>query len=234
MIIKVCGLCNTDNARAVAGVGVDMIGFCFMPQSERYVSMISSHSGLLPDYSEERMKSVRTADGKDEAELSMPKRVGVFADDMPQNIVTRIYNYKLDYVQLNGEELPLMIDNLRRTLVPDINPEIKIIKTIQVERAEDFSLCDQYRDVVDMFLFTGKQSSAYATGSKFDWSLLNAYQGDVPFLLGGGISVDDTDAILQIKHAKFAGIDINESFEKAVGEKDIDMLVGFVNKLKQR
>ena len=45
-------------------------------------------------------------------------RVGVFVDDMPQNIVTRVYNYGLDYVQLHGDESRITCDNLRRTIDP--------------------------------------------------------------------------------------------------------------------
>ena len=62
-------------------------------------------------------------------------RVGIFADDMPQNIVTRVYNYGLDVVLLLGDESAVMIDNLRRTLDPDIRPGIRIVKAQSLEEA---------------------------------------------------------------------------------------------------
>ena len=52
------------------------------------------------------------------------QRFGIFADDMPQNIVTRVVNFNLDIVQLDGEE-SIMINNLRKILDPDIHAGIK-------------------------------------------------------------------------------------------------------------
>ena len=37
-IIKVCGMRDTENIRAVDGLPVDLMGFIFWPKSSRYVS----------------------------------------------------------------------------------------------------------------------------------------------------------------------------------------------------
>lgn len=119
----------------------------FRPESPDYVRMISSKAGIMPDYSEERLRLLRSsgaASGDDGAasevtgaasevtggEARKVLRVGIFADDMPQNIVTRVYNYRLDVVWLKGAESQVMIDNLRRTLDPDIRPGIQIVKEL--------------------------------------------------------------------------------------------------------
>ena len=106
--------------------------FDFRPDSPDYVKMISSRAGIIPDYSEERLRSLRTV--ADEVEQAGEKklRVGIFADDMPQNIVTRVYNYQLDVILLKGNESDVMIDNLRRTLDPDIHPGIRIVRTLDL------------------------------------------------------------------------------------------------------
>lgn len=49
MIIKVCGLRDPENIRAVMGLGADMIGLVFDRRNPRYVSSIPSNVGLLPD-----------------------------------------------------------------------------------------------------------------------------------------------------------------------------------------
>ena len=54
MMIKVCGMRDADNIRAVAELGVDLMGFVFYPDSPRFVQMISSHAGIIPDYSKGR------------------------------------------------------------------------------------------------------------------------------------------------------------------------------------
>jgi phosphoribosylanthranilate isomerase len=105
----------------------------FRPESPDYVRMISSQAGIMPDYSEERLRLLRSSEPASEVtggEARKVLRVGIFADDMPQNIVTRVYNYRLDVVWLKGAESQVMIDNLRRTLDPDIRPGIQIVKEL--------------------------------------------------------------------------------------------------------
>ena len=166
-------------------------------------------------------------------EAAIPKFVGVFVNDMPQNIVTAVYNYHLSYVQLHGDESPVMIDNLRRTLVPDIAPQIKIIKAISVSSAEDLKRCEQYEGHVDLFLFDTKCKGYGGSGQKYDWSVLEAYTGQTPFLLSGGIGPDDIDRLRDFHHAQCVGIDLNSKFETAPGMKDAEMLKKFINSLNK-
>ena len=161
-----------------------------------------------------------------------PKRVGVFVDDMAQNIITRVYNFHLDYVQLHGSETPDAIDNLRRTIDPDIHQGIKIIKTISVSSADDMLKGHDYEGHADMLLFDTKCASFGGSGNKFDWTLIERYDGSLPFLLSGGIGPDDAAAICSLKHPLLAGIDVNSRFETAPGVKDIGLLETFVNYIR--
>ena len=229
MIIKVCGMRDADNIREVSELDIDMMGFIFWKDSPRFVRMISSHAGIIPDYSEERLNK---NSGKVVNDQHRIKRVGVFVDDMPQTIVTRIYNYELDYVQLHGEESCIMIDNLRRTLEPDIRTGVKIIKTISVSSAEDIEKTKEYEGCVDLFLFDTKCPTIGGSGDKFDWSVLSAYKGNVPFLLSGGIGMDDVDKIKSFQHPQFAGVDVNSCFETEPGVKDVEKLRLFIEKLR--
>lgn len=130
---------DADNIRDISALGVDMIGLIFYPPSPRYVQQFSSGAGIIPDYAPDMGKT--------------PLRVGVFVDDMPQNIVTRVYNYKLDYIQLHGNEPRETLENLRATIDPDIKPKIKIIKAISVSSAEDIKKYKEYVGAADLFLF---------------------------------------------------------------------------------
>ena len=167
-------------------------------------------------------------------EAAIPKFVGVFVNDMPQNIVTAVYNYHLSYVQLHGDESPVMIDNLRRTLVPDIVPQIKIIKAISVSSAEDLKRCEQYEGHVDLFLFDTKCKGYGGSGQKYDWSVLEAYTGQTPFLLSGGIGPDDADRLRDFHHPQCVGIDLNSKFETTPGMKDINLLQNFLHQLNKQ
>ena len=223
MVIKVCGMRDAQNIREVSQLGVDMIGMIFYPKSPRYVEMQSSHAGIIPDYVKEdiNIKSSKT-----------PARVGVFVDDMVQNIVTRVVNYHLDYVQLHGNEPREMCENLRLTLDPDIRPGIKIIKAISVSDASDIRKYKEYVGAVDLFLFDTKCKTVGGSGQQFDWQVLEQYDGEIPFLLSGGIGPEDASRLHAFHHPKCIGIDLNSRFEIEPGVKDVEKLKGFLNAMQ--
>ncbi len=232
-LIKVCGMRDTQNIREVAALGVNLIGLIFYPKSPRYVESISSDAGIIPDYSSLTPDPLPEGEGRYMLDKQL-KAVGVFVNDMPQNIVTAVYNYHLSYVQLHGDESPVMIDNLRRTLVPDIAPQIKIIKAISVSSAEDLKRCEPYEGHVDLFLFDTKCKGYGGSGQKYDWSVLEAYTGQTPFLLSGGIGPDDIDRLRDFHHPQCVGIDLNSKFETAPGMKDINLLQNFLHQLNKQ
>ena len=210
---------DADNIRDISALGVDMIGLIFYPPSPRYVQQFSSGAGIIPDYAPDMGKT--------------PLRVGVFVDDMPQNIVTRVYNYKLDYIQLHGNEPRETLENLRATIDPDINPNIKIIKAISVSSAEDIKKYKEYVGAADLFLFDTKCKTVGGSGEQFDWQVLQAYDGDVPFLLSGGIGPDDAERIKNFHHPKCIGIDLNSKFEIEPALKDVEKLKQFLVNVKK-
>lgn len=210
---------DADNIRDISALGVDMIGLIFYPPSLRYVQQFSSGAGIIPDYAPDMGKT--------------PLRVGVFVDDMPQNIVTRVYNYKLDYIQLHGNEPRETLENLRATIDPDIKPKIKIIKAISVSSAEDIKKYKEYVGAADLFLFDTKCKTVGGSGELFDWQVLQAYDGDVPFLLSGGIGPDDAERIKNFHHPKCIGIDLNSKFEIEPALKDVEKLKQFLVKVKK-
>ena len=233
MIIKVCGMREPENIRAVSALGIDMMGFIFWKRSPRFVQMISSQAGIIPDYSLERLNKGRGKVEESTSVIEQPKRVGVFVDDMPQSIVTRVFNYGLDFVQLHGEESRVMIENLRRTLEPDIKSGVKIIKALSIEKPEDVSRYKEYEGVVDMFLFDTKCKTVGGSGEQFDWNVLDQYDGETPFLLSGGIGPDDVERVKSFKHPRFAGIDLNSRFEIEPGLKDVEALRQFINAIRK-
>ena len=233
MIIKVCGMRETENIREVAELGVDMMGFIFWPESPRFVKMISARAGIIPDYSEERLRKMRQGQESPSAVASRPKRVGVFVDEMPQSIVTRVYNYDLNYVQLHGNESAVMIENLKRTLIPDIAPDIKIIKALSIREKDDVKRWREYEGTADMLLFDTKCKTVGGSGEQFDWSVLEAYDGNIPFLLSGGIGPDDAERVLKFSHPQFAGIDLNSRFEISPALKNVDELKSFIQTIRQ-
>ena len=222
MIIKVCGMRDVTNIKKVTALGVDWIGLIFWPKSPRYIPMEPVRAGIIPD---------QTMMEKTTDERTSYKRVGVFVDQNPQDIITRAVSFKLDLIQLHGHESPTLIRNLHKTLDPDLRNGIKFIKAISVKTAEDIATYKQYQDCVDYFLFDTKCPSVGGCGQQFDWNVLQAYDGQRPFLLSGGIGPDDVQKIKSFRHPQFVGIDLNSRFEQAPALKDIPKLQLFLSKL---
>ena len=200
-IIKVCGMREPDNIRAVEALGIDLMGFIFWPTSSRYVSQ-------RPDYLPKRVK-----------------RVGVFVDEDPEQVKRLANDYGLDYIQLHGQESPSYIFQLRG---------LHVIKAFNISTAEDLLQTQPYEGLVDYFLFDAKGKSVGGNGEKFNWDVLDAYQGNTPFLLSGGIGSDDAERVNALYHPKCIGIDLNSRFELAPGLKDIDALRRFVNDINRK
>ncbi len=226
MKVKVCGMKEPEDIRQVISLGVDMLGFIFHKDSPRCIKNTPSTAGNLPDYADEEI--CESLNGQS------VERVGVFMDEMPQDIITQTYNYRLDYVQLMGEENPIYIENVRRTLVPDIVPEVKIIKAIPISDEGSFRQTEGYEGLVDVFLFTSQSAPFSEDEKKFDWDLLNHYQGDTPFILSGGIDLADAEELLSLCHPRFMGVDLTINFEKSVGMKDVEKLKKMLNCLHNK
>ena len=202
-MIKVCGMREADNIREVEALGIDMMGFIFWPKSSRYVSQ-------CPDYLPKRVK-----------------RVGVFVDEDPEQVKRLADDYGLDYIQLHGHETPEVISYLRTPALP--HP--RILKAFNISTAEDLIQTQPYEGLVDGFLFDAKGKSVGGNGEKFNWDVLDAYQGNTPFLLSGGIGPDDAERVNAFYHPKCIGIDLNSRFELAPGFKDVAKLKEFMYNL---
>ena len=84
-----------------------------------------------------------------------------------------------------------------------------------------------------MLLFDTKCKTVGGSGEQFDWSVLEAYDGNIPFLLSGGIGPEDTERVLKYSHPQFAGIDLNSRFEISPAVKDVEKLKTFIQTIRQ-
>lgn len=232
MKVKVCGMRNGENIRQVAALGVDYIGMVFWDKSPRNVTMIPTHAGIIPDRVALHHSSSEIQPAGSETTCRRPQRVGVFVDEMPQSIITRVVSYKLDVVQLHGQESPTLIRNLRATLDPDLRPGIQIWKAISISSADDIARYKDYEDSVDAFVFDTKCTSVGGSGQQFDWSILDSYDGSLPFMLSGGIGPDDAERVKAFHHPRLMGIDLNSRFETAPAQKDVAALQRFLEMLR--
>jgi phosphoribosylanthranilate isomerase len=207
MIVKVCGMRQAGNILRVAALGVDWIGFIFWEKSKRY---------LGEEEGERARETTR------EASFG---RVGVFVNAAIEEMTAKASLYRLDYLQLHGDESPGLCRSLRREGLP-------LIKAFSVATQEDLRKTVPYEGLTDYFLFDAPCAGYGGSGKSFDWSVLEAYEGRTPFLLSGGIHPGSLEAIRHFRHPRLAGIDLNSGFEAAPGLKDVARLASFLQALR--
>ena len=206
MIIKVCGMREPQNIREVAALAINWIGFIFSERSKRFV---------------ERCPTEQQA--TDSEQLS-PKKVGVFVNATIESMMEKASAYKLDYLQLHGNESPEDCHTLQKR-------GYSLIKAFPIATKEDFEKTREYEGRVDYFLFDTRCEGYGGSGKRFDWSILTEYEGETPFLLSGGIRPENAEAIRNFRHPRFAGIDLNSGFEIEPGLKDVDKLKNFIQQI---
>ena len=154
------------------------------------------------------------------------KRVGVFVNESIETIVDKATLFSLDIVQLHGDESPDMCQIL-------MEKQIKVIKAFGFATSFPSEKIAQYEDLCKYFLFDTQTPTHGGSGRKFDWNILQHYQGNTPFLLSGGIGPNDISAIQEFSHPLCIGIDINSQFELSPANKDIQSIQQFLKSLKQ-
>lgn len=158
------------------------------------------------------------------AYLPKCKRVGVFVNEDVEQVKHIANDYALNLIQLHGNESPDYVKQLR---------EWETIKAFNIASADDLKQTRAYEGIADYFLFDTKGRSVGGNGEKFDWSILEGYHGNTPFLLSGGIGPEDAELLRHWLHPKCIGFDINSRFELEPGIKDTDKIKTFINTLRQ-
>ncbi|MGB1269131.1 MAG: phosphoribosylanthranilate isomerase [Flavobacteriaceae bacterium] len=201
--LKVCGMRDKENIKALSELKPDFMGFIFHEKSPRNVTHTIS--------------------------ITIPKdisKVGVFVNKPIEFITEKIKAFNLDYIQLHGNESPEFCSELK-------NKGLKIIKAFNISEAFDFTTLKSYESFCDYFLFDAFGKQAGGNGIAFDWALLNNYKGELPFLLSGGINDTMVSSIKNITHLKFSGIDINSGFETAPALKNIKSIKSFSETIRK-
>lgn len=212
MMIKVCGMRETDNINALQELDIDFMGIIRYPKSKRFVDQVQ----------------------KSEIEqLTMNKgTVGVYVNSSLKEILQDIIPLQLDVVQLHGDEDSAFAKAL-------LQLDIKVFKAFQIKEDFDFTSLKEWELLAEefagklFFLFDTATKNYGGSGKKFNWQILDSYKGNVPFLLSGGISSGDVTNIKNIKHDMFLGVDLNSKFEDKPGLKNIEMIKSFIEKLRK-
>ncbi len=220
MKLKICGM--KYNTMEVAALQPDYLGFIFYEGSPR-------------NFEAEEISKVPNG----------IKKVGVFVDAPINLIIEKVIKFQLDVVQLHGDETASYCKSLKakckvernRNLLPnheELNYTLpEIWNVFSIKNTFNFNELKPYGNFVDAFLFDTKGKEKGGNGYTFNWEVLKNYPSEKPFILSGGIGLEEISAIKEIlkTNLPILAIDVNSKFEEKPGLKNIAKLKNFIERI---
>ena len=209
--IKVCGMTLPEQVVALDEMGVDLAGFIFYPKSPRY---------MATKISPERMRQIKGRIAK----------VGVFVNMPYDELMRTVDSYRLDMVQLHGDETPIFCEQVANY--------VTVVKAFRLSDNDPIEwMVKAYHDAADMYMFDTLGAGYGGTGKKFDWNVLKDAVINKIYFLSGGIEAGDEEKLKEfIKEPvgqKLFSIDINSKFEISAGVKDMVRIKKFVDAVRK-
>ena len=172
MRLKVCGMTMLEQIKELESIGVDFAGLIFYPRSPRY----AFRGGLNAD----KLKRERLTINK----------IGVFVNEPEEQLLRLVDEWRLDMVQLHGDESPRYCER--------ISNHVNTIKAFRIGKDENIPYKTYpFNDAADMYLFDTLGAQYGGTGEQFNWQLLHDAGIRKPYFMSGGIGVDDAKKVLE-------------------------------------
>ncbi len=204
-VIKICGLSTSETLAAALAAGADMVGFVFVAKSPRYVSLAKAR---------ELAKQVGRRAAK----------VALLVDPVDEAIAAAIDALGADLIQLHGKETPERVGFIQTRF------DRPVLKAVGVAQRRDLAAIAPYAGIARHLLIDAKppKDAAYpgGHGAPFDWSILDALDPGLPFMLSGGLTPANVEAA--ICRIQPWGLDVSSGVERAPGEKDVDRIIQFI------
>lgn len=219
-LVKICGVTDAATAITAARAGADFLGFVFFRKSPRFVT---------PEAAEEIILDLKQA-SFDEG-FALPRLVGLFVDAGEKELSEAAP--LLSHFQFHGHESPERCKELGEEF------GVEVIKAVPVAGPEDVAASKEYEGFADMLLFDAKPPPGAGRpgghGVSFDWTALDAYAGETPYLVAGGLTPENVTGPVAAKdkHAAFLGVDVSSGVESAPGKKDPALVKAFIAAAKK-
>ena len=208
--IKICGLSEPGSVDVAVAGEATHLGFVFFEMSPRNVS--PEKAAAL---------SARAA-GK-----AVSVAVTVDADDAVLDRIVTVM--KPGMLQLHGTESP------ERATYLKCRYNLPVMKAFAISTREDLRTIRPWLGKADRFLFDAKPPRGSqmpgGNGLPFDWSLLEMLDPGIPYMLSGGINVDNAGQALRASRA--CGLDVSSGVESSRGVKDDRLIAEFLTEVKQ-
>lgn len=208
-LAKICGITDADALDAAVDGGADFVGFVFCPGSPRAITAAAAAelADALPD------------------EIT---KVGLFVDPTNAELEAVLTEFRLDLIQLHGQESPARVDEIR------LEFGLPVMKAIGIATAADIAAARAYEDHADWLLFDAKptpeDTRAGGLGRSFAWHLMQDWRGETPWMLAGGLTPENLARAVDESGA--GAVDVSSGVERAPGVKDPARIAAFLKAAK--
>lgn len=203
--VKICGISKPADIDALIKAEADYAGFVFFEKSPRHLTrpQATELAALMPE------------------NIS---KVALFVNPDDETIKKTIDAMNPDYLQLHGSESPERVAQIK------VDTGLPLIKAFGIAAQADLNATNDYADIVDMFLFDAKPASEAdlpgGRGRAFDWQILKNVTSPTPWMLSGGLTVENVAQA--VKQTGAMAVDVSSGVESAPGEKAADTIAQFV------
>jgi phosphoribosylanthranilate isomerase len=195
--VKICGITQAKQGKAIVDLGATALGFICVPQSPRYC----------------QTAQIEAVVRKIPAHIN---RIGVFANASLTEIKKISTQGHLTGIQLHGNESPQFCEALREVL-----PQVELIKAFRIKTPQSLDYARDYAHCVDTLLLDAYHPNKLGgTGQTLNWKALAKFSSPLPWLLAGGLTPDNIRTALD--QVKPDGIDLSSGVERQPGDKDLD------------
>lgn len=205
LLVKICGLSTRETLETALDAGADMVGFVFFPPSPRHVSLETGRD--LGRQVKRRALTVALTVDADDATLG--------------NIMDAL---SPDIFQLHGKESVARLRDIRQKFGRPV------MKAVPVATSADLAVLPGYAAVADRILFDARApkdaTRPGGLGAPFDWHLLENLDLKLPYMVSGGLHVDNVAEALRVTGA--GGADVSSGVESAPGVKDPELIKAFI------
>ena len=198
--LKICGLTNAADVQAAIDAGADFLGFILYPMSPRFVS---------PAKARELIKKIPRK----------IRKVGVFVNSPPNQIIELMEFCGFDIAQLHGEESAA--DAL------EIGSE-RVWKAMALNTADDIKHAAAFPAAAILADSIGPVQRG-GTGKKCDWRLAAEAAKQLKLILAGGINPENV--VEAVKAVKPFAVDVCSGVEASRGIKDHRKILELAAKL---
>jgi phosphoribosylanthranilate isomerase len=209
--VKICGLTTAEAVAATVAGGARFAGFVFYPPSPR---------DLTPEQAAVLVAGVAPG----------ITRVGVFVDPDDATLERVLAKVPLDLLQFHGSESPARLAAVKDRF------RLKVMKAIKVAGEVDLQAAKEYLTVTDWLMFDAKPPKDFhaalpgGNALAFDWKLLRQRHWPLPWMLSGGLTVDNRADAAGVSGA--AMLDVSSGVERRPGEKDPAKIHAFLARAK--